>query len=67
MDGFVFRRPDLSFGFCCNRAGVSSLEILNYDPQASGQCASGLAVYVSQDDTLVDIGLARHILRKYTR
>jgi len=60
-------RPDLSFGFCCNRAGVATKEVLNFDPQALGQCRAGLAIYVSQDDTLIDIPLARHILRKHTQ
>ena len=38
---FLGQTPDLSFGFAANRAGVSNFEILNYNPQLSGQCMTG--------------------------
>ena len=57
--------PDLSFGFAANRAGVFNFEILNYNPQLSGQCMTGMSFYLSNDDVLVDVGLAQHILETY--
>ena len=36
-------KPDISFAFCANRAGVTFKESLDYNPRAHGQCVGGLA------------------------
>jgi hypothetical protein len=56
--------PDISFGFCGNRAGHSTKEVMDYDPRLSGQCTGGIGVYMSGDDILADAGLARYVLEK---
>ena len=67
LSGFVINQvgPDLSFAFCGNRAGVSTKEVLDYDPRVHDQCKGGIAVYMSANDMLVDIGLARHVLQTH--
>lgn len=69
--------PDLSFAFCANRAGVTPKEILDFDPTEYGQCLGSarrkslmghnICVYLSKDDILVDIPLARQILNTYLK
>ena len=54
----------MSFAFCGNRAGNGTKEILNYDPCQQDQCRGGISVYLSAQDQLVDVDLARHILMK---
>jgi pimeloyl-ACP methyl ester carboxylesterase len=67
LSGFVINQvgPDLSFAFCGNRAGFSTKEILDYDPRQQGQCMGGIGVYMSENDMLVDVHLARHILENH--
>jgi hypothetical protein len=55
-------RPDISFAYCANRAGVTVREVLDFDPRRSGQCLGGLGVYMSFDDILLDAQLASHVL-----
>lgn len=67
LSGFLINQigPDLSFAFCGNRAGFSTKEILDYNPRKYDQCLGGIGVYMSSNDLLVDVSLARHILETH--
>ena len=59
--------PDISFAFCANRAGVTSKEVMDYDPRLAllPNNKSSITVYVSEGDDLVDVPLAQHMIDKY--
>jgi hypothetical protein len=58
--------PDMSFAFCGNRAGVSAKEAIDYDVTGGdgAQCGGGVTVYMSADDPLADVHLARDTIKR---
>lgn len=55
--------PDICMAFCANRAGISSHEVLSFNPQVYGQCRDGVSAYFAEGDVLVDTSLARELLQ----